>query len=130
MSEGDSATGDGDVDVEHEDKLFVDEAGAQRAINAALEDIWSGRHHDDDDAEEQDDDEEGEGEGEDEGGWYVEGEDVDVDWDDDIGNGNPNELSALDMLGEDFERNSVANGEQTCDILVCISTYNVMQPES
>jgi hypothetical protein len=94
-----NAAGDGDASDEEES--FLDEAGAQRAINAALEDIWSGWHHYNDDTGAESDDDGGEG---------GEGEDAEAGWDDDEYE-NENELSALDILGEDFERNSVANGK-------------------
>ena len=102
MSEEDGSTGEGDVDVDCEELVV------QRAINVALRDIWSGRHHDNYDTDDEDEDRRG-GEGQDAEG-AAEGEDAELnDWDDDE---NENALSALDMLGEDFERKSVANGEQ------------------
>ena len=86
--------------------IVVDEANVERAINAAQEDIWSGLHHDDNDAEEEDDDyagDEGSEDGEEAAG-NVEG-DYD-EWD-----GDETGLSPLELLGEDFERNSITNGE-------------------
>jgi len=107
ISEGFDAAEYGGMECEND---FVNEAGAQHAISAALEDIWSGLHHDDDDAEEEHDenpDHEGAGE---EGG-DIEGEDADGwklydNWDD-----RESGLSALDTLGEDFEHNAIADSE-------------------
>jgi len=126
VSEGDIGVGDGDVNMGNEEDM--DEMDPQDAINAACVDVWSGLHYDDNDAEEYVDDGEGEvvddsdGEGEVVEGADGEGEDMYDDWDDDK---NRNGLSPLDMLGEDFERYSVANGEQMCANVTYISTYNI-----
>jgi hypothetical protein len=102
MSEEDGSTGEGDVDVDCEELVV------QWVINVALRDVWSGRHHDNDDTDDEDEDCEGGG-GEDAEG-DAEGEDAELNnWDDDE---DENALSALDMLGEDFERKLIANGEQ------------------
>ncbi|KIM78737.1 hypothetical protein PILCRDRAFT_10956 [Piloderma croceum F 1598] len=91
MSEGTREAGD-----------IVEEANVNRGINAALHNIWSGSHHDDAE-EEYNEDEDVEGEEEKD----IEGELVEDAYDD--GDDDDNALSALDMLGEDFERKSVAN---------------------
>jgi hypothetical protein len=97
------------------------EAGAQRALSAALEGVLSGLHHDADAEEEYDEngDTEGEGDNTDD----VDGEDPDgwklYDTWNEYGDG----LSALDTIGEDFERNVIANGKLTyCNL--CISTHS------
>ena len=113
MSEEDGAAEEEDVNVECVEEFSIDEAGVQRAITAALKDVWSGLHHDDDDAVEEDED--GKEGGEDVTGEEAEGEDEDhgwqayADW-----HGQENGLSALDVLGEDFERNFISNGEFMC----------------
>lgn len=114
MSESDGAAGDGDVGMRCEERLFVDDAGIQCAIDIALEDVWSGLHHDDDSTEEEDDDDEGN----DEEGEDTEGGDGGDGWElyDECESG----LSGLHMLGEDFERNVAANGElMMADIPIC-----------
>jgi len=122
MSEGDGGVEDGDLGMECKEGLSVDDAGVQHAINAALEDVWSGLHHDDDDAVEEGDDKED----------YEEGEDAEVnyahdDWKmyDDL-DVNENGLSALEMLGEDFERNVIAGGGFFHGSRIRISTNNTM----
>jgi hypothetical protein len=92
--------------VENEEG-FVDEVGAQHAIEAALEDVWSGLHHDDDDVEEESGDE-GENIEEDPEGWKLY----------DLTDG----LLALDLLGEDFERDATANGE----LMHCSTFLNLL----
>jgi hypothetical protein len=96
--------------VEDEEMIVLDEADLEHAINAAREDTWTGLHHDDDNAAAEEygenQDERGNGEGAD-----AEGEDLQDSYDDDDSNDDENGLSALDVLGEDFERNSIANGE-------------------
>jgi hypothetical protein len=104
-SQGDGRLQDGEINMEHEE-ILVDAAAVGNALNAAHEEVWSGRHHHGADAEDEDDDI---GDAE-----CAEQEDVDMiedgydSWDD---NDDWNGLSALDMLGEEFERNSVLNGE-------------------
>lgn len=101
---GDAARGIGMSEEYDED--FVD--GAQHAINAALEDVWSGLHHHDDNTEEEhneNDEDEGEDVEEDPDGWKLYDS-----WD----HSHEGDLSALDTLGEDFERDAVANGEFLC----------------
>jgi len=107
MSEGTREAGD-----------IVEEANVNRGINAALHNIWSGFHHDDAE-EEYNEDEDVEGEEEKD----IEGELVEDAYDD--GDDDDNALSALDMLGEDFERKSVANGEFPCAIVIRSSAYEV-----
>jgi hypothetical protein len=108
--------------------IALDGAGVERAINAAREDIWSGLHHDDGDADggyDEDEDGDGRGVGASAEGGEVEGghndsDDGGGDGYDGDDNGGYDGLSALGMMGEDFERNSVAQGEPT--YLGCIST--------
>jgi len=107
MSEGTREAGD-----------IVKEANVNRGINAALHNIWSGFHHDDAE-EEYNEDEDVEGEEEKD----IEGELVEDAYDD--GDDGDNALSALDMLGEDFECKSVTNGEFPCAIVICSSAYEV-----
>jgi hypothetical protein len=102
--EGNGATGSGAL---HETSVVIDEAGTEHAINAARAEIWSGFHHDDEDA---DDDMEEYGEHGDEGMDAVD-EDVQDGYEDNVWDDHEIGLSALDSLGEDFERDSVANGE-------------------
>ena len=103
MSDGIGATEDGNMSVGGEEDIAI-EADVNHTINAALEGVWSRLHHDDDDAEDgYNDDESSEGEEQNE----VEEENVEDgydDWDDKVA------LSALDMLGDDFEHKSIANG--------------------
>lgn len=96
-----------DIDIDADPDLDENEPAVLRAIGRSQRGIWSGRHHgvvglDDSESEEgRSDEDEGDGrETEDEG--YD-------DWDEDLE--NPSGLSALDQLGEDFERNAAANGE-------------------
>jgi hypothetical protein len=105
ITEGNGATGSG---VLHETAVVVDGASVEHAISAARAEIWSGFHHDGDDADDdmEDYDEYDDGEAMDAVGEDVQDGYEDGGWDDhEIG------LSALDSLGEDFERGSVANGE-------------------
>jgi hypothetical protein len=120
MSEG---TGEaGDIGARDEEDI-VEGANVNRGINASLSsvlrNIWSGFHHDDDAEEEYNEDEDVEGEEEKD----IEGELVEDAYDD--GDDDDNALSALDMLGEDFERKSVANGEFPCAIPIRSSAYEV-----
>jgi len=98
-------------------EIVAEGAAVRIAIDAARADVWSGLHHDNADANEGiDDGSDGEDEDYGEQGMDVPG-DNEVgydDWDDD---GNGNGLSALDMLGEDFERNLVTNGGHACTIV-------------
>jgi hypothetical protein len=109
MSEGNDANED--MNVEGEEGFSIDEAGVQRAIAAALGDVWSGLHDDDDVVGEDDGQEYEGGEGEDAMGEEAEGEDADhgwqtyAEWHD-----QENGLSALDALGEDFERDFISSG--------------------
>lgn len=106
MSNGIGAE-DGNVSEGGEEDIVVEEADVSRAINAALEGIWSGLHHVGDDTDEEyDDNENNSGEGEENATGDEVAEGAYDDWDD-----GELTLSALDMLGEDFERESVANGE-------------------
>ena len=57
ISEGDGVAEDMDMGVKNNDD-FVDEVDTHHAIEAALNDVWSGLHHDDDDVEEESSDEE------------------------------------------------------------------------
>jgi hypothetical protein len=110
MSDGIGEAEDGSVSEGVEENI-IEEADVSRATNAALEGVWSGLHHDAD--EEYDEDENDSGEGEEEN--VTEDEVAE----DDYGHCDDEEhtLSALDMLGEDFERESVANGELPYAIL-------------
>jgi hypothetical protein len=112
MSDGIGDGEDNNISAGGEEHTVIEEADAiDRAIGAALGGVWSGLHHDDDDAEEdydEDRDDEGEEEVENDTEREVV-EDAYDSWDDhEIG------LSALDMLGEEFERKSIANGEFPC----------------
>ena len=115
--EGEGPTRDAGIILSNEDA----EAGAQRAINSTLEDVGSGLHHDDSDAEEYNGS--GDPEGEDDNADDVDGEGPDG-WElYDTWNEYGNGLSALDMIGEDFERDAIANGK----LMYCnprISTHN------
>jgi len=77
------------------------------AIGRSQQGIWSGRHHvvglGDSETDGSDDEVNGS-----EAGESSESESYD-DWE--MDEGNPSDLSALDRLGEDFERKVVANGE-------------------
>jgi hypothetical protein len=113
-SEGDDAVRDGESCMEYEERFSDGDAAIQCAINAALKDVWSGLHHSDGDTVEEDDDdavEEGDDGGA-KGGGDKEDNCADDSWKlyDDLSVGE-NGLSALDMIGEDFERNVTANGE-------------------
>ena len=109
ISEGDGVAEDVDMEVENDDD-FVDEVDTRHAIEAALNDVWSGLHHDDDDVEEESGDEEEDIE-EDPEGWMLY----------DLEDG----LSALDQLGEDFEREAIANGEPVhCSMLTSTDCSN------
>jgi hypothetical protein len=93
--------GGGDMEADSDD---VDELVVQHAIGHAQQGIWSGQHH----RAVEPEDEESEGNGsEDEPLEASENEDYE-DWDDFE---DPSGLSALDQIGEDFERNAAANGE-------------------
>lgn len=94
----------------------VDEADAERAIDAALDDVWSGLHHDDNDAEEEENDNVGDGGEDEDEGLEQDGavEDGYEEWD---------EISALDSLGEDFERNSIINGKSSVCPVIRSSTH-------
>jgi hypothetical protein len=112
MSEGGGAAEGRDSHREEDD---TDEVGIQHCIDAVRKDLWSGLCHDDDD-DGADDEGEGEdsdandgGEGADDSG---EGGSVGYDSCDGLDD-NENGLSALHMMGEDFEHNAVANGECT-----------------
>jgi hypothetical protein len=86
--------------------------GAQCAFSTALEDILSTLHHDGDAEEEYDeniDTEGGHGNVDD-----VEGEDPDAWKLYDAWNEHSDGLSALNMIGEDFERIAIANSKLTC----------------
>jgi hypothetical protein len=96
------------VDKEEKGDVDDDEQEVQRIIGRSQQGIWSGRHHMDDEEDESDDgdesDESGEGsEGDGYGDWEVE-----------EGLENSSGLSALDRIGEDFERNATVNGELSC----------------
>jgi hypothetical protein len=119
ISEGDVTTEGERMSWSQEDA--VDEVDAQYAIDAALEDVWSGLHHDEGDAEEEyDDNAGGEGDDNEEEADEIEEEGENMEERDDYENG----LSALEMLGEEFEHNSVANGELSCAVFqIRISTY-------
>jgi hypothetical protein len=97
---------------------IVKEANVNCGINTALHNIWSSFHHDDAE-EEYNEDEDIEGEEEKD----IEGELVEDAYDN--GDDNNNALSALDMLGEDFECKSVTNGEFPCAIVIHSSAYEV-----
>jgi hypothetical protein len=107
---GDEASIDGEMSS-REDGIVGDDVGPEQAIKAALENVWSGlHHHHDGDKEEEsdedpDEDEDNEGDG-------VEEDDSEF-WN--MYNDHENGLSALDMLGEEFERNAVAHGEVVYD---------------
>ena len=91
---------------------IIEEADVSRATNTALEGVWSGLHYDAD--EEYDEDENDSGEGEEENVTEDEVAEGDYGHCDD----EEHTLSALDMLGEDFERESVANGKFPYAILL------------
>jgi len=100
VSEGGGAAGEVDMTLGYDN-----EAGTEHAINAALRDVWSGLHHDDDDGHDENEEDGGEIVEEDPEGWKLyDG------WDD-----HEDGLTALDLLGEDFERGAVANGELICN---------------
>jgi hypothetical protein len=105
---------DRNINLEDDDEgLEVDEADVQDALSHTLTDVWSGRHHalsDDDDFEDEEDDEEKDDELEDQEGEDVTGryKDPYTDWHKDESESSYG-LSALDILGEDFERDAVKN---------------------
>ena len=80
----------------------IDEAAMQDTIHHTLDDVWTGQHHavsdneDFEDADEMD----------------LEDEDEDVEEDEEIKDEEYG-LSAMDLLGEDFERDAVGNGKFT-----------------
>jgi hypothetical protein len=117
-----SEDGDAGNEGSHEEEDAVDEAGVQVSINAAREDVWSGLHHDDDDSEDEYDDVDDEGEAQDDGDDDAEGGSIGDDSYDELGD-DENGLSALHMMGEDFERRAVANGECTGSSQIQIPTY-------
>jgi len=139
---GDEATRD--EGMSSKEDIVDGEMGAERAIKAALEDVWSGLLHDSDSEEgygDSHDSEEGYDDSRDGGGYAgnrdeeeyggdednegdgVEGEDAKL-WN--MGgpwNDHEKGLSTLDMLGEEFERNAAAHGEFMYDHQ-CILTHD------
>ena len=97
-SEVDIAERDRAMHSGNEAAIILDDEGFEHAVNAACEDVWLGLHHDDGDAA-SDYDENEDGEGGDGGGGNDDSDD------------EYNGLSALDMMGEDFEQHSIAKGE-------------------
>jgi hypothetical protein len=111
---------EGDGGINAANTIVVDKADAERAINAVLNDVWSGLHHDDNDAEDEENDDAGDEGAELEGGDEAGNvEDRYEEWDDD------HEISALDLLGEDFERNSIINGKSSYALSSVDSTHKL-----
>jgi hypothetical protein len=106
----DELEGDMDIDWEETQDVNQNERMVLRAIGHSQQGIWSGRHHgvagfEDSDSEEEDGyGDEAQGSSDDDGDDYDHW-DINEDLEDHSG------LSALDRLGEDFERNAAANGE-------------------
>lgn len=123
---------DRNMDLEDDDKgLEGDEADVQDALSHILADVWSGRHHalSDDDSEDEEDDEDKDDEIEDEEDVTEGCKDPYADWHDELESSYG--LSALDMLGEDFERDIVKNGQFTCfDIIKPLLMTREFQLES
>jgi hypothetical protein len=93
------------IDQEENGDVNEDEQEVQRIVGCSQQGIWSGRHHRDDDEEDDDDESDKSGEG-------SEGDGYD-DWEVEEGLENSSGLSALDRIGEDFERNATVNGESS-----------------
>jgi len=136
MSEVDITERGGAIHARNEAAIVLDNAGAERAINAAREDVWSGLHHDDGDADsEHDGDEDGEGrcmgvgaeEGEVDDGYSSSDDGGSGDYDN--SKDDYNGLSALDMMGEEFERNSVTKGGPMYSCRISTPAENVVQLE-
>jgi hypothetical protein len=107
ISAGDGDAEDEDMNVECEE-CSNDEGCVQRAIAVAQDNVWSGLYDNGDN----DNDVVEEDEGREHVGEEAEGEDPDHGWQMYTGwHDQENGLSALDMLGEDFERNFISNGE-------------------
>src|ERR1700689_3647950 len=106
----DELEGDMDIDWEETQDVNQNERMVLCAIGHSQQGIWSGRHHgvagfEDSDSEEEDGyGDEAQGSSDDDGDDYDHW-DINEDLEDHSG------LSALDRLGEDFERNAAANGE-------------------
>ena len=103
------------MDLEDDDEgLKGDEADVQDALSHTLADVWSGRHHalSDGDSEDEEDDEDKDDKLEDEEDVTEGCKDPYADWHDELESSYG--LSALDMLGENFERDIVKNGQITC----------------
>ena len=113
-----SVGGDNDMDIDPEERHDNDLA-ARGTIDRAQQGIWSGRRHGVVESE----GEESDGNNDDEEDNTAEGsEDKDYNyWEEYDDLEDPSGLSALDRLGEDFERNAVANSGS-------LSTKTVAQP--
>jgi hypothetical protein len=132
MSERDGAAGNRGMSVASED-VIVDDVDAQCALSAALKDVWSGVNHEDDaeddDAEDDDaEDDDAEDDDVEDDDWeeeYYNDEEADNEYDgrDSHGNG----LTALERLGEDFERDLLANGEFHVPFSVPILAYIIIR---
>lgn len=117
----DPVDGNHDMEVDSGDGSDVDALTVLRAIGHAQRGIWSGRwgavefEGDDDKSDDEDDDDDKSADDEDDTDENWEGSEEGYDsWEECNDIENPSGLSALDRIGEDFERSAAANSESSC----------------